>query len=186
MDIVVGQVRPVWLIFDVRPTVVDKRVKFEIGRRQFDIPTDNYYVTTPQVGVAVGTPLIRNRIANTVSSKLVQGAYERKTEIEQKVVDAVPGLVQRLEQELDKSLTSTREIGGWPMPAPAAALPPVGRFPERQPGRRRHDFGGRIRDSPALIRRRVRFAASSPGRETRKFERRPRFHAGFLRGLLKG
>ena len=117
MDIVVGQARPVWLIFDVRPTVVDKRVKFEIGRRQFDIPNDNYYVTTPQVGVAVGTPLIRNRIANTVSSKLVQGAYERKTEIEQKVVDAVPGLVQRLEQELDKSLTSTREIGGWPMPA---------------------------------------------------------------------
>ncbi len=117
MDIVVGQARPVWLIFDLRPTVVDKQVKFEIGRRQFEIPNDNYYVTQPQVGIAVGTPLIRNRIANTVSTKLVQGAYERKTEIEQKVVDAVPGLVQRLEQELAKSLTSVREIGGWPMPA---------------------------------------------------------------------
>ena len=117
MDIVVGQARPVWLSFDVRPTVVDKKVKFEIGTRQFDIPDDNFYVTSPQVGVPVGTPMMRSRIANSVSSKLVEGAYGRKTEIELRVIDAVPGLVARLEQELEKSLSETHEVGGWPMPA---------------------------------------------------------------------
>jgi len=116
MDIVIGQVRPVWLTFDVRPTAADRKVKFEIGQRHFEIPNDNYYVTTPQVGVA-GLPVMRNRIANTVSAKLVEGAYSRKGEIEQRIVDAVPGLVQRLEQELDKSLAQTRQIAGWPMPA---------------------------------------------------------------------
>jgi poly(3-hydroxybutyrate) depolymerase len=116
MDIVIGQARPVWLTFDVRPTAADKKVKFEIGQRHFEIPNDNYYVTTPQVGVA-GLPLMRSRVANTVSAKLVEGAYSRKGEIEQRIVDAVPGLVQRLEQELDKSLAQTREIAGWPMPA---------------------------------------------------------------------
>jgi poly(3-hydroxybutyrate) depolymerase len=117
MDIVIGQSQPVWLTFDVRPTVVDKKIKFEIGARNFAIPNDAYYVTAPQVGVERALPLIRGRISNAVSSKLVEGAYGRKTEIEQKVIDAVPGLVSRLEQELDKSLARTREIGGWPMPA---------------------------------------------------------------------
>jgi predicted esterase len=116
MDIVIGQTQPVWLTFDVRPKLVDKKIKFEIGQRQFEIPNDNYYVTTPQVGVAA-LPLMRNRIANTVSSKLVEGAYGRKTEIEQRVIDAVPGLVERLEQAVDKSLGQTRTIAGWPIPA---------------------------------------------------------------------
>jgi poly(3-hydroxybutyrate) depolymerase len=117
MDIVVGRARPVWLAFDVRPTVANRKVKFEIGSRHFEIPNDNYYVTTPQVGVGTPMPFIRRRIAGTVSSQLVEGAYGRKTEIEQRVVDAVPGLVARLEQGLEKSLIRTRELGGWPMPA---------------------------------------------------------------------
>ncbi len=117
MDIVIGQSQPVWLSFDVRPTVVDKKIKFEVGARHFAIPNESYYVTAPQVGVSRGIPLMRGRISSTVSSKLVEGAYGRKTEIEQKVLDAVPGLVTRLEQELDKSLQRTHEIGGWPMPA---------------------------------------------------------------------
>jgi poly(3-hydroxybutyrate) depolymerase len=116
MEIVIGQAHPVWLAFDVRPTVADKKIKFEVGERHFAIPNDDYYVTAPQVATR-GVPLFRNRIANTVSSKLVEGAYERKTEIEQKVIDAVPGLVQRLETELEESLARTREVGGWPMPA---------------------------------------------------------------------
>jgi poly(3-hydroxybutyrate) depolymerase len=116
MDIVIGQARPVWLTFDVRPTAAEKKVKFEIGQRHFEIPNDNYYVTAPQVGVR-GLPLMRGRIANTVSAKLVEGAYSRKAEIEERIVDAVPGLVQRLEQELDKSLGQTRAVAGWPMPA---------------------------------------------------------------------
>jgi poly(3-hydroxybutyrate) depolymerase len=117
MDIVIGQPRPVWLSFDVRPTLADKKVKFEIGQRRFAIPDDAYAVTMPQVGVAAPTPMLRRRIANTVSTQLVQGAYGRKTEIEQRVIDAVPGLVQRLEQGLEKSLSETREISGWPIPA---------------------------------------------------------------------
>jgi poly(3-hydroxybutyrate) depolymerase len=117
MDIVIGQARPVWLTFDVRPTLADRKIKFEVGQRHFEIPNDDYYVTAPQVGVASAIPLIRGRVANTVSSKLIEGAYGRKTEIEQRVLEAVPGLVQRLERELDKSLAQTREVRGWPMPA---------------------------------------------------------------------
>jgi poly(3-hydroxybutyrate) depolymerase len=117
MDIVVGQTRPAWLIFKLRPKVVDKGIKFEVGRREFTIQDDNYYVTTPQVGVAMGIPLFRSRVSNAVSSKLVEGAYSKKTEIETRVIDAVPALVTRLEQGLEKELTTTREIGGWPVPA---------------------------------------------------------------------
>jgi poly(3-hydroxybutyrate) depolymerase len=116
MEIVIGQAHPVWLAFDVRPTVADKKIKFEVGERHFSIPNDDYYVTSPQVATR-GVPLFRNRIANSVSTKLVEGAYERKSEIEQRVIDAVPGLVQRLETELEQSLARTREVGGWPMPA---------------------------------------------------------------------
>jgi hypothetical protein len=116
MDIVVGQTRPAWVIFKLRPKIVDKRIKFEVGRRELTIDDDNYYVTAPQVGVA-GMPLLRNRISNAVSSKLVEGAYSKKTEIEERVIDAIPALVTRLEQAVEKELVSTREIGGWPVPA---------------------------------------------------------------------
>jgi poly(3-hydroxybutyrate) depolymerase len=116
MDIVIGEQRPVWLTFDVRPSIVERQVKFEVGARHFEIPNDDFYVTTPQVA-ARGVPFIRSRISNTVSSQLVNGAYGRKSDIEGRVLEAVPGMVQRLEQAIDKTLSETRVIEAWPIPA---------------------------------------------------------------------
>jgi hypothetical protein len=116
MDIVIGEQRPVWLTFDVQPSIVERQVKFEVGARHFEIPNEDFYVTTPQV-TARGTPFIRSRVSNAVSSGLVNGAYGRKAEIEQRVLEAVPGIVRRLEQEIDKTLARTRVVEPWPMPA---------------------------------------------------------------------
>jgi poly(3-hydroxybutyrate) depolymerase len=116
MDMIVGQQKPVWLTFDVRPVIVGRRVTFEIGSRQFRIPKDDFHVTTPEV-TAKGLPFLRNRVSNAVSSQLVSGAYARKSEIEQRVLDAVPKLVQRLEQALEATLSSTRVLGTAPTPA---------------------------------------------------------------------
>jgi hypothetical protein len=116
MDIVVGQYRPVWLKFDVRPVVVSRRIRFELGSREFQIPDDDFHVSTPQV-TGRGIPILRNRFSSNVASNLVSGAYGRRSEFEQKVRDAVPTLVGRMEQALESKLSTTRVLGMCPSPA---------------------------------------------------------------------
>jgi len=76
MDIVAGQYRPVWLKFNVRPVIVNRRIRFELGTREFQIPSEDFYVTTPQV-TGRGIPIIRDRFSSSVASNLVSGAYGR-------------------------------------------------------------------------------------------------------------
>ncbi|HXY37091.1 MAG TPA: hypothetical protein VEI07_22880, partial [Planctomycetaceae bacterium] len=116
MDIVAGQYRPVWLKFNVRPVIVNRRIHFELGTREFQIPSEDFYVTTPQV-TGRGIPIIRDRFSSSVASNLVSGAYGRKSEFEQRVRDAVPSIVGRLEQALDAKLSTTQVLGMCPSPA---------------------------------------------------------------------
>src|SRR5262249_5231392 len=94
---------------------------------QFSIPDDNWYVTTPQVD-ARGPIFMQRRMASTVSTKLVQGAYSRKSEIESQVIQAAPALAHKLEEQLDQKLSETRRISSWPMPA---SQPPFKIWPDR-------------------------------------------------------
>lgn len=116
MQIVVAQQRPVWLNVSVRPHVEDRKLRFELGQTSFSIPSDDFYVTTPQVQ-AHGLPLVRGRVAQSFTSKLVSGAYGKKGEIESRVLATAPILVQRLEEKLDNGLSQTRTLGKWPVPA---------------------------------------------------------------------
>lgn len=115
MQIVIGQRGPVWLLVDVRPYIEQKRFRFELGESQFRIPDDDYYVSTPQVS-ARGLPFLRGRMANSVSSELVKGAYGRKSEIESQVTLAVPALVRRAEQMLEQRISEPRTFASWPNP----------------------------------------------------------------------
>jgi dienelactone hydrolase len=116
MQIVIAQQRPVWLVMQLRPYVQDRKLRFELGQTSFSIPADDFYVTTPQVE-AQGLPFVRGRVAQSFTSKLVSGAYERKGEIEAKVLASAPIVVQHIEAKLDKGLLQTRTLGKWPVPA---------------------------------------------------------------------
>jgi poly(3-hydroxybutyrate) depolymerase len=116
MYVLIGQRRPVWLAIPLRPYVESGHIRFESGSPRFNIPSDDFKVTTPTVE-AHGLPLIRREVSSRFREKLVDGAYERKPEIEQRVVSGVPALINQLEARLDKELAAPRTIGGWPMPA---------------------------------------------------------------------
>jgi poly(3-hydroxybutyrate) depolymerase len=115
MNILAGQYHTVWLKFDARPVIADRRLRFEIGAREFHIPSDDFYVTTPQV-TGQGLPILRNTFSNSVSQNLVSGAYNRKSEIEQRVLDAIPTIVERIEQGLDSKLSQVRVSSLFPTP----------------------------------------------------------------------
>jgi poly(3-hydroxybutyrate) depolymerase len=116
MYVMIAQQRPVWLSIPLKPYVESGHVRFETGSPQFSIPADDFQVTTPTVE-AHGLPLIRREVSNRFQEKLVSGAYERKPEVEQLVMRAVPKLVNKLEARLDQELDNPRVFGGWPMPA---------------------------------------------------------------------
>jgi predicted esterase len=116
MYVLIGQRGPVWLSVPLRPYVESGHIRFETGSPRFNIPADDFQVTTPTVE-AHGLPLIRREVSSRFREKLVDGAYERKPEIEQRVISGVPALINQLEARLDKELAVPRTIGGWPMPA---------------------------------------------------------------------
>jgi poly(3-hydroxybutyrate) depolymerase len=116
MEIIAGQYAPLWLRFEVRPVIADRRLHFEVGAREFKIPGSDFYVTTPEV-TGHGIPIIRQRFSSAVSTNLVNGAYGRKSEMEQRVLDSIPTIVQRLNSGVEAKLSGTRVMGTCPSPA---------------------------------------------------------------------
>ena len=112
MHVVIGHRAPVWLSVAVRPRVENRRLRFDVVGTDFQIPSDNWYVTEP-TGVHVrGMPFLNGR----VTDGMVEGVYSRKGEIERQVLATVPRLVQRLETQLDEQFAKTILIGQIPMP----------------------------------------------------------------------
>jgi hypothetical protein len=116
MDVVIGQNAPVWLRLRVRPYISERRIRFELGGTEFQIPDDNWYVTTPQVDVR-GLYFTRNRVKSAVSNNMVTSAYGRKAEIEAQVAAAGPTLIRKMEDLLDKRFSTPKTLGQVPMPA---------------------------------------------------------------------
>ncbi|MGE3314286.1 MAG: alpha/beta hydrolase-fold protein [Planctomycetaceae bacterium] len=117
MQIVIGHERPVWLTIDVRPRIEDRRLRLEAGPVQFEIPDDNFYVTSPSYVSSRGMPFLRRRVAASISDKLVTGAYSKKGEIEAQVLASVPALLEKMHSRLDENLDTPRYLNDWPMPA---------------------------------------------------------------------
>lgn len=113
IQIVMGHQRPVWLSVDVQPYIENRRIRLRLIGSRFDIPNDNWYVTSP-AGVSVsGFGMSREK----VSSGLVNGLYGSKYRIENEVRAVVPKLIETLEKKLG-DLGEASEVAGkfWPLP----------------------------------------------------------------------
>lgn len=113
IQIVMGHRHPVWLDVDVQPYVENRRIRLKPIASRFEIPNDNWYVTSP-AGVSVrGFGMSRDK----VSSGLVTGLYGQKQRISREVQNAVPKLIQ----EIEKKMAEFGEAGTfadrfWPIP----------------------------------------------------------------------
>ncbi|MCH8042499.1 MAG: hypothetical protein IID44_02160 [Planctomycetes bacterium] len=122
--IVLGHRRPVWLDIDLTPFVEHHKLRLKITDAKFNIPDDNWYVTSPasvsthRLGLMGGLRSTRGLrvVRNKVSSGLVSGIYGSKSKIESQVLTVVPALIKHLEEKLE--LTDVTELVGgvWPLP----------------------------------------------------------------------
>ncbi|MFN0199376.1 MAG: alpha/beta hydrolase-fold protein [Planctomycetaceae bacterium] len=112
ISIVIGHQRPVWLIFDVRPYVKNRKLRLELVSQQFSIPEDNWYVTNPEGVWTRGWGMTSDRVSNG----LVDGLYSRKEELEEEVLTVVPTLIAELEQQLVFDDLSQLMDNVWPLP----------------------------------------------------------------------
>lgn len=113
IQVVIGHQRPVWLSVDVQPYVENRRIRLKPLGARFDIPNDNWYVTSP-AGVSVqGFGMTRGKVSNG----LVSGLYGSKARLESEVLGVVPKLIETVE----KKLVELDEAGSfvdhfWPIP----------------------------------------------------------------------
>ena len=112
VSIVIGHQRPVWLSFDVMPTVVDRKLRLTPLGSSFSIPSDNWYVTPPAGVSTQGLGVTSEK----VSSGIVSGLYGSKARIEQQVGSIVPNLIAEMERRLDLSAADKVISGVWPLP----------------------------------------------------------------------
>jgi predicted esterase len=112
ISIVIGHQRPVWLSFDVKPYIDQGRIRLMPLETSFNIPQDNWYVTSPQ---GIGTRGI-GMTADRVSSGLVNGLYGSKGRIESEIRSVVPSLVLQLEQRLTIPEIDQVVSSAWPIP----------------------------------------------------------------------
>ena len=110
--IVIGHTRPVWLSFDVKPVILEGRIRLQLLETRFDIESDNWYVTNPAGISTRGLGMTPERVA----SGLIEGLYGQKYRIEAEVKGIVPSLVAQLEQKM--SLSEINQVAStvWPIP----------------------------------------------------------------------
>ncbi len=113
IQIGIGHRRPVWLSVDLQPYVENRRIRLRQVGARFDIPNDNWYVTSP-AGVSVSGWGMKRE---AVSGGLVRGLYGSKNRIESEVLSIVPNLIETLEKKLAE-YSETGELAGnfWPIP----------------------------------------------------------------------
>lgn len=113
IQVVIGHQRPVWLSVDVQPFVENRRIRLKLIGARFDIPNDNWYVTSP-AGVSVrGFGMSRDK----VSSGLVSGLYGSKRRIENEVLAVVPKLIETIETKMaDLGEAGSFADRFWPIP----------------------------------------------------------------------
>jgi poly(3-hydroxybutyrate) depolymerase len=113
IQVVMGHRRPVWLDIDVQPYIENRRVRLKLLASRFDIPNDNWYVTSP-AGVSVrGFGMTREK----VSSGLVSGLYGQKQRIAIEVQNAVPKMIATIEKKMAEfGEAGTFADRFWPIP----------------------------------------------------------------------
>ncbi|WP_459557725.1 carboxylesterase family protein [Lacunimicrobium album] len=116
ISIVVGHRYPVNLSLRVRPQVNNGRFAFQFVAADFDIPADNFSVSTPVVTGTSGWGVTSER----VGSGIVSGLYGSRGRMEQEVRRVAPTLVRTFEETINSSLDFSQGedvlAGMWPMP----------------------------------------------------------------------
>jgi len=111
LPIYIGYREPVWLVMDLHPHVVNRRLKLDLENIQFQIQDHNWSISRPNVNVR-GLPLMEDRIAD----RLVEGVGEKKAEIERSVRDTVPQMLAQLEARVNAMCERTVTQRNFPMP----------------------------------------------------------------------
>lgn len=111
--VVMGHRQPVWLDIDVQPYVENRRIRLKLIASRFEIENNNWYVTAP-AGVSVrGFGMSREK----VSSGLVSGLYGQKQRISREVQNAVPKMIEAIEQKMGEfGEAGTFADRFWPIP----------------------------------------------------------------------
>ncbi len=110
--IVIGYQRPAWLSFDVMPFVNDRQIRLKLVTTQFDIPEDNWYVTSPADISTRGLGMTRKKVSNG----LVNGLYGSQDRIEQEITSVIPSLLNRIEKKLIWTDVTDLVSSFWPLP----------------------------------------------------------------------
>lgn len=108
----IGHRGPVWLSIAVEPYVSDRKLRLRLVATRFDIPQNNWYVTSPAGVSTRGFGMTRERVA----SGLVSGLYGSRRRIENEVQSIVPNLLAELEKNLDLSELGSTAALFWPLP----------------------------------------------------------------------
>lgn len=110
--IVIGHREPVWLSVAVKPTVENRQLRFQLISTRFEIPRNNWYVTTPRILGTKGLGMTPKRVRES----LVSGLYSSRRRIEEQVQSLVPQLIEQLESNLDVLQKTDQLISAWPLP----------------------------------------------------------------------
>ncbi len=111
-QIVVGHRYPAWLDIELRPEIVNGRMRFEALASAFEFTQENWYVSTPETINIQGTELSER----DAKSALVGGLYRQQETIRGEVLKAIPDLLDSLEEAVDAALQDDYLVTVWPLP----------------------------------------------------------------------
>ncbi|MEZ5942788.1 MAG: dienelactone hydrolase family protein [Planctomycetaceae bacterium] len=111
-QIVIGHRRPFPVTLEVRPIVVDSRVRFRVLRQELHIPDDNWFVEPPRIIHSHSEDLPEAY----VQTGLVGGLYQRRLELETEILSVVPTLLSGVEEHLHSLSQMGPQATIWPLP----------------------------------------------------------------------
>lgn len=112
MTIVLGHRYDLIIRCRVEPVLEGQKLRLRLAGATFRIPRDNWNVGSPAWVDAQGAFMTGSR----VSSSLREGFYAQPRRIEEQVISALPGVLERLESELRFDAVDDLVVGMWPLP----------------------------------------------------------------------
>lgn len=113
LTITIGHREAIPLALELQPVIHHQGLKLNVLRTRFEIPDHNWYITPPSEIELDSSIYTKEHI----QTGIVGGIYLQKSELEQAVLDVVPGLVGVVENELKSREVPKLARILWPLPA---------------------------------------------------------------------